>query len=263
VSAELAAPLAGRTALVTGAGRGIGRGIALALAAAGAAVAVNYRSDADAAAAVVAEIVAAGGEAAAFGASVAEPEAVERLADEVLARFERVDAFVSNAGTASRGRPIDATEPEEFEALMRVNVIGPQRLLRRLLPGMRAGGHGSVIAISSSEVDAMPAYGGPYNAAKAALDALALTLAHEELAHGVRVNIVAPGLVLTDMGSRYASAALKVEDVTAFAAAQPFGRVTAPADIGDAVVFLASDAAAMVTGQRLVVDGGVDNSIPK
>jgi NAD(P)-dependent dehydrogenase (short-subunit alcohol dehydrogenase family) len=261
VGAE-APPLAGRTALVTGAGRGIGRGIALALAGAGAAVAVNYRRDAEAAEAVVEEIRAAGGEAAAFGASIDDPDDVERLADEALARFGRIDVLVSNAGTASRGRPIEATDPEEFEALMRINVIGPQRLLRRLLPGMREGGRGSVIAISSRDVDEMPAFGGPYNAAKAALDALALTLAHEELAHGVRVNVVAPGLVLTDMGTRYASAALKVEDLVAFEAAQPFGRVTAPADVGAAVVFLASDAAAMVTGQRLVVDGGVDNTMP-
>lgn len=257
-----AAPLAGRTALVTGAGRGIGRGIALALADAGAAVAVNYRRDAEAAAAVVEEIRAAGGEAAAFGASIADPDEVERLADEALARFGRIDVLVSNAGAASRGRPIDATDPEEFEALMQVNLIGPQRLLRRLLPGMREGGHGSVIAISSSEVDEMPAHGGPYNAAKAALEALALTLAHEELAHGVRVNVVAPGLVLTDMGTRFATAALKVEDLAEFDAAQPLGRVTTPADIGAVVVFLASEAAAMITAQRLVVDGGVDTRAP-
>jgi 3-oxoacyl-[acyl-carrier protein] reductase len=248
---------------VTGAGRGIGRGVALVLGAAGAAVAVNYRRDAEAAAAVVEEIVTAGGEAAAFGGSVADPDDVERLADEVLARFERIDILVSNAGTASRGRPIDATDPEEFEALMATNVFGPQRLLRRLLPAMREGGHGSVIAISSSEVDQMPAYGGPYNAAKAALEALALTLAREELAHGVRVNIVAPGLVLTEMGTRFASAALKVDDLAEFDAAQPFGRVTTPGDIGAAVAFLASDSAAMVTGQRLVVDGGVDTRMPR
>lgn len=257
------APLAGRTALVTGAGRGIGRGIALALAGAGAAVAVNYRRDAEAAEAVVEEIRAGGGEAAAFGASIADPDDVERLADEALARFGRVDVLVSNAGTASRGRTIEATEPEEFELLMRTNVFGPQRLLRRLLPSMREGGHGSVIAISSSEVDEMPAHGGPYNAAKAALEALALTLAREELAHGVRVNVVAPGLVLTDMGTRFATAALRVEDLAKFDAAQPLGRVTTPADIGAVVVFLASDAAAMVTGQRLVVDGGVDTRAPR
>jgi NAD(P)-dependent dehydrogenase (short-subunit alcohol dehydrogenase family) len=261
VGAE-AAPLAGRTALVTGAGRGIGRGIALALAGAGAAVAVNYRRDAEAAAAVVEEVRAAGGEAAAFGASIADPDDVERLADEALARFGRIDVLVSSAGMASRGRTIDATDPAEFEALMQVNLIGPQRLLRRLLPGMREGGRGAVIAISSSEVDEMPARGGPYNAAKAALEALALTLAHEELAHGVRVNVVAPGLVLTDMGTRFATAALKVEDLAEFDAAQPLGRVTTPADVGAAVVFLASDAAAMVTGQRLVVDGGVDTRAP-
>jgi NAD(P)-dependent dehydrogenase (short-subunit alcohol dehydrogenase family) len=96
--------------------------------------------------------------------------------------------------------------------------------------------------------------------AKAALEALALTLAHEEIANGVRVNIVAPGLVVTDMGSKLVKAKLGLDDMAQLDAGQPLGRVTRPEDVARVVRFLASNDAAMVTGQRIVVDGGADAS---
>jgi NAD(P)-dependent dehydrogenase (short-subunit alcohol dehydrogenase family) len=123
---------------------------------------------------------------------------------------------------------------------------------------MRARPRGDVIAISSSEVSAMRANGAPYNMAKAALEALALTLAKEEVANGIRVNIVAPGLVVTDMGSRLVKAKLGLDTVEELDAAQPLGRVVRPRDVARVVRFLVSDAAALVTGQRIVVDGGAD-----
>jgi NAD(P)-dependent dehydrogenase (short-subunit alcohol dehydrogenase family) len=253
-------PLAGRTALVTGASRGIGRGIALELAAAGAAVGVNYRRDEDAAQEVVAAIDGAGGRAVALQASVTELAEIDTLADAALERLGAVDLLVLNAGIASRGLPVADTDPAEVHRVVATHALGAHRLVQRLLPGLRSAGRGDVIAISSSELAAMRANGAPYNMAKAALEALALTLAKEEVAHGVRVNIVAPGLVVTDMGSKLVKAKLGLDDVEQLDARQPLGRVTRPQDVAHVVRFLASDDAGMVTGQRIVVDGGADAS---
>ena len=106
----------------------------------------------------------------------------------------------------------------------------------------------------------MKANGAPYNMAKAALEALALTLANEEVANGVHVNIVAPGLVVTDMGAKLVKAKLGLDDMAELDATQPMGRLVHPEDIASVVRFLCSPGAAFVTGQRVVVDGGVDAS---
>jgi 3-oxoacyl-[acyl-carrier protein] reductase len=253
-------PLAGRRVLVTGAGRGIGRGIALSLASAGAAVGVNYRRDAEAAAAVVEEIGAAGGEAFALQASVGDLDEVELLAAAAQEKLGAVDLLVLNAGIASRGATIADTDPAELHRVVSVHALGAHRLVQLLLPGMRAAERGDVIAISSSEVAAMRANGAPYNMAKAALEALALTLAHEEIGNGIRVNIVAPGLVATDMGARLVNAKLGLGDATELDSTQPLGRVCRPDDVARVVTFLASAGAEMVSGQRIVVDGGADAS---
>lgn len=250
-------PLAGRVALVTGAGRGIGRGIAIELAAAGAAVGVNYRRDEASARAAVAEIESAGGRAVALAASVTEVAGVDALATAAADALGPVDLLVCNAGIASRGLLVADTEPDELARVMATHALGAHRLINRLLPGLRAAGRADVIAISSSEVTEMRAGGAPYNMAKAALEALALTLAHEEAQHGIRVNIVAPGLVVTDMGSRLVKAKLGVQDIATLDAAQPFGKICRPVDIARMVRFLASPEADLITGQRVVVDGGV------
>ncbi|WP_028066458.1 SDR family NAD(P)-dependent oxidoreductase [Solirubrobacter soli] len=247
--------LAGRVALVTGASRGIGRGIALELAGAGASVIVNYRRDEEAAQDVVAQ---AGNGAIAIQASMSEPADVDRLADEALAHFGAVDLLVANAGIASRGLPVADTDPAEVTKVMATHTFATHRLVQRLLPGMRAAERADVIAISSSELNKMKANGAPYNMAKAALEALALSLANEEVANGVRVNIVAPGLVVTDMGAKLVKAKLGLDDMSALDATQPLGRLVQPADVARVVRFLCG--AAMVTGQRIVVDGGVDAS---
>lgn len=252
--------LDGRVALVTGAGRGIGRGIAMALAESGAAVIVNYRRDQQAAASVVAAITSTGGRATAIAASVGETDEVDALADAALAAFGPIDILVHNAGIASRGLPVADTTPEELQRVVGVHALGAHRLVGRLLPGMREAERGDVVMISSSEVSEMRALGAPYNMGKAALEALALTLANEEIAHGIHVNIVAPGLVATDMGDKLVQAKLGADRATALDAQMPLGRVCQPEDVANVVRFLVSKAAGYVTGQRIVVDGGANAS---
>lgn len=251
--------LSGRTALVTGGCRGIGRAISQTLAEAGAAVAVVYRRDARAAAETVEEIRAAGGRAEAFATSIDALDELPALISAVTASLGPVDALVCNAGQASRGAAVADTEPGEVGRLLATHALAAHRLAQLTIPSMRAAARGDVIVISSSEVAQMRAGGAPYNMAKAAAEALALTLAKEEARNGIRVNVVAPGLVATDMGERLVRAKLGPGAAVAeLDAAQPFGRVTRPRDVAAAVRFLLSPAAAQITGQRIVVDGGSD-----
>ena len=189
---------------------------------------------------------------------MSDPDDVDRLADEALAAFGAVDILVANAGIASRGHAIADTDPAEVVKVMATHTFSTHRLVQRLLPGMRARERADVVVISSSELNKMKANGAPYNMAKAALEALALTLANEEVANGVHVNIVAPGLVVTDMGAKLVKAKLGLDDMSELDATQPLGRLVQPADVAAVVRFLCG--AAMVTGQRIVVDGGVDAS---
>jgi 3-oxoacyl-[acyl-carrier protein] reductase len=252
--------LSGRRALVTGASRGIGRGIALELAAAGADVVVNYRRGEEAAAEVVGTILEAGGRAVAVQASVSELDELDFLAARASEELGPIDLLVLSAGIASRGDDIAGTDPAELQRVIATHALGAHRLTQLLLPGMREAARGDVIAISSSELSAMRARGAPYNMAKAALEAMILTLAHEEARNGIHANIVAPGLVVTDMGSKLVKAKLGLDDISELDDDQPFGRLCRPRDIGQAVRFLASPATTMATGQRLVIDGGTDAS---
>jgi 3-oxoacyl-[acyl-carrier protein] reductase len=252
--------LQGRVALVTGGSRGIGRGIAKALARDGAAVAVNYRKDEEAARATVEEIRAAGGTADCYAASVDVREQVDAMVEEVRGSLGPIDILVSNAGIASRGQSVLDTDPAEVQRVMATHALGAHRLAQLVLPDMRARGRGDIIVISSSEVSHMRANGAPYNMAKAAAEAFALTLAHEEAANGIRVNIVAPGLVATDMGDRLVRAKLGRDSVAELDSEQPFGRVTRPRDVAEVICFLVSEPGSMVTGQRIAVDGGAAES---
>lgn len=252
-----------RVVLVTGGGRGIGRGISELMAARGATVAVNYRSDAEAAADTVRAITEAGGSAKAYAASVDDADQCAALVQAVVDDFGGIDVLVCNAGIASRGRAVADTDPAEMMRVVATHAFGPHHLCREALPSLRARaaekGRADIVMISSVATSHMGANGAPYNMGKAAMEALALTLAKEERPHHVHVNVVAPGLVETDMGVRLSRAMTgnrELQDLRSLDAASPFGRVCQPSDIAKVVAFLCSDAAGYVTGQRIEVDGG-------
>ncbi len=171
--------LEGRAALVTGGGRGIGRAIALSLAEAGADVAVNYRRDAEAAAETVKEIEAMGRTAKAYAASVENWDEDVAMAAEVVKDFPTLSILVNNAGIASRGQAVADTDPAEMERVVRVHAFGPHYLAKLLVPHLRTQGRADIIMISSVATLGMGARGAPYNMGKAAMEALALTLAKE------------------------------------------------------------------------------------
>jgi len=251
--------LAGRVALVTGGGRGIGRGISELLAAHGATVAVNYRRDREAAEETVAAIHAAGGEAKAYEASVDDAAADAAMVDAIVADYGFVDILVCNAGIASRGRAVADTDPDELARVIATHALGPHHLARLVLPTMRDRDRGDIVMISSVATSHMAANGAPYNMGKAALEALAKTLAKEERRYGVHVNVVAPGLVETDMGIRLAramSGQRDLADLRSFDANAPFGRTCQPLDVANVVLWLCSPGAGYITGQRIECDGG-------
>ena len=249
--------MSGRVALVTGGGRGIGRAVAIALAGAGAAVAINYRRDAESATRTVDEVNAKGGNAAAFAAEVGADSTVLRdLIGRVHDHFGYPDILVHNAGRASRGNTILDSSSEEYRQLLDVNLFGPLELTRLLLPHMRTQERSDTVFVSSAEATRCTANGGPYNVGKAAMDAFALTLAREERRFGMRVNVVAPGLVASEMGEKLVSGTVN-KTIDEIGHHYPYGRVCTPEDVAGAVLYLVSDLACYVTGHRLVVDGGL------
>lgn len=248
--------LEGRVALVTGGGRGIGRAISLGLAQDGATVAVNYRRDEEAANEVVAEIEKMGGKAKAYSASVESFEEDQAMVEKVLADFGSIGILVNNAGIASRGQNVHDTDPAEMERVVRTHAFGPHYLSKLVLPSMREQERGDIVMISSVATTRNSGYGAPYNMGKAAAEALAKSLYKEERPYGIHVNIVAPGLVETEMGKRLAKATRGVADIHELDKTAPFGHVCSPEEIADVVRFVVSDAARYVTGQRIEVDGG-------
>jgi NAD(P)-dependent dehydrogenase (short-subunit alcohol dehydrogenase family) len=237
-----------RTALVTGGGRGIGRAIAGRLAADGLTVGITYRRDADAAEATAAEI---GGRA--YAADVSSYADNERLVDHVLADLGGVDVLVHNAGIASRGNLVADTDPDEPARLMGTHVFGPFGLTKLLLPQMREHERGDIVFISSVASTQYSPGGAPYTMAKAAMEALARTLAAEEVGNGIHVNMVAPGLTVSEMGDRLAKA-ITGESAADLDRNATFGRVARPEDVADVVAYLVS--APLLTAQRVEVQAG-------
>ncbi len=254
--------LTGRIALVTGGGRGIGKAISLALAAEGATIAINYRRDKESAEETMREILDNGGRATIHQGSNDIPEENVAMVKDILSVHDGIDIAVLNGGIASKGRSVLDTEAEELWQLVATHALGPHQLCRALLPSMRTRGRGDIVFISSVATTGMSANGAPYNMGKAAMEALALTLAKEERPHNIRVNIVAPGLVETDMGVRLARAMTgrrEMEDLRSMDESAPFGRICQPEDIANAVLWFCSPSASYITGQRMQVDGGGSN----
>ncbi|MBV8979389.1 MAG: SDR family oxidoreductase, partial [Acidimicrobiia bacterium] len=193
---------------------------------------------------------------AAYQASVDSLEQDQAMVDGVLADFGHVDVLVNNAGIASRGQSVAKTDPDELARVVGTHALGAHHLCRMLVPQMRERERGDIVMISSVATRQMGAGGAPYNMGKAAMEALAMTLANEEKRHGIRVNVVAPALVETEMGRRLVKGALGVDDIHALDQSMPFGRVLTPDDIAGVVRFLVSDSGAFITGERIYVDGG-------
>ena len=241
-----------RVALVTGASRGIGRGIAEALAAEGARVAVTSRS-ADAGAAVVGAI---GGKAYVFDSE--DLGAVDGLVRAVERDLGPVDVYVANTGGPPvGGDPLGFTE-EQWTVAHRTLILSPMKILARVLPGMRQRGWGRVVAVSSSAALEPLPYLQLSNAHRPGLLAAFKHLARETAADGVTFNAVLPGRILTD---RIIGNTGSVEAAQEAARGEvPAGRLGDVAEIAAAAVFLASDRASYVTGQSLLVDGGLTRS---
>lgn len=237
-----------RTALITGGGRGIGRAIATRLAADGMTVGLTYRRDADAAEKTAAEV---GGHA--YAADVSSYAESERLVEQVLADLGGVDVLVHNAGIASRGNLVADTDPDEPARLMGTHVFGPFGLTKLLLPQMRERERGDIVFVSSVAATQASPGGAPYTMAKAAMEALARTLAAEEVGHGIHVNIVAPGLTVSEMGDRLAKAVVG-RSAAELDANATFGRVARPQDVADVVAYLVT--APLLNAQRIEVQGG-------
>jgi 3-oxoacyl-[acyl-carrier protein] reductase len=248
--------LQGRVALITGGGRGIGRAIALGLAQDGADVAVNYKRDEASALETVAAIESIGRRARAYSASVESYDEDKAMVEAAVRDFGFVDILVNNAGIASKGNSVKNTDPAEMARVVATHAFGPHYLSQLVIPSMRTRPRGDIVMISSIATLQMAARGAPYNMGKAAMEALALTLAKEEKQHGIRVNIVAPGLVETEMGRRLAKATMGVQDLRQLDAAMPFGRVCQPEDVANTVRFLVSEAASYITGEKINVSGG-------
>ena len=244
---------AGQVALVTGASGGIGRGIAEGLAQRGADVAVNYHRDAEGAEGTARLIRATGRRALVVGADVGSPDAVATMFAQIDAEFGRIDILVNNAGHGGGGTIAD-TPFEEWERVIRSNLHGPflcaQQAARRLI----AQGQGRrIVNISSVHEEACSAGGGAYCVSKAGLRNLTRTLALELGAHGVTVNDVAPGMILTPMNRR----AQEDPEYLAWAEAQiRVRRAGRPADIASMVAFLCSEEGSYCSGSTFFVDGG-------
>lgn len=248
----------GRRVFVTGGSRGIAAEIVRAFARNGASVAFNYSAMADrqagfpdAAESLVGEL--ARGEVRAFEADLGTSGAANDLADRVIAEFASVDILVLSASLQIHKDFLDLTEAD-VGAQLQLNILANIQILQRIIPVMRRVGWGRIITIGSVQEVSPSAEMPVYAMTKSALENLVRNLAVENAAHGITVNNVAPGLVQTD---RNAFRRKDMDGWRALAAnANPIGRAGQPDDIAGAVLFLASDAAAYITGTTLFAAGG-------
>jgi 3-oxoacyl-[acyl-carrier protein] reductase len=245
-----AKPLTGKVALVTGGSRGIGAAIAKELADQGADVAVSYAASADKAETVVKELTGKGVRAKAFKADQADAKQVDSLVKSVAKEFGRLDILVNNAGVFAGGAVNDSSaDLSALERLFAVNVGGVTAAVRAAVPFLREGGR--IITIGSVAGDSTPIPGfADYSATKAAVAGYTRGWARDLGAKGITVNTVQPGPIDTDMAPKDGPVADMLKAGTAL------GRYGKPEEVAAAVAFLASPAAAYITGTTLNVDGG-------
>jgi 3-oxoacyl-[acyl-carrier protein] reductase len=243
--------LAGRVALVTGASRGIGRAAATLLAAAGARVAINYAADRGAADAAVEQVRAAGGEARAFGADVADPGAARGLVARTAEAWGRLDILINNAGVWPEN-PAGSEDLEAWDRAFAVNTRGAFVVTDAAIPLLEKAG-GSIVFVSSTAGQRGEARHSAYAASKGALISYTKSLASELGPRGIRVNCVAPGWVDTDMSAEpLADPRARAEILAGI----PLRRIATAEDIAGPILFLVSDLARHVQGEVLNVNGG-------
>ena len=245
--------LQGRIALVTGSSRGIGAAIARLFAAHGAAVVVHGR-DADAAAAVAAEITKAGGQAISATGDVTRYEQVEAMRDSIQARLGPLDILVANAGGSTvRPGPLEEITEADWRAGVDAHLTATFLTIKAFLPGMKERGRGTIVTMSSAAARRPTVQSPlPYAAAKAGIELLTRELAAQAGPHGVRVNCIAPETIMTERNRRQ----IPDEVQEQLRLAHPIRRLGVPADVADAALFLASDQSAWVSGITLDVAGG-------
>ena len=246
------AQLDGRVAIVTGGVQGIGGGVALSLARAGAnivvAEAVQERIPP-----AVARLEGLGVQALGVQTDVTRADAVDRLVGQTLERFGTIDILVNNAGIVVLKHMRDQTEAD-WDRVLDVNLKGVFLCCHRVVREMEKQASGAIVNIASIAALHYTVPHVPYAASKAGVVALTRDLAYEVAPLGIRVNAIAPGPIETPMMSN----SLSEEQKAAYAKTVPLGRIGQPQDIGDAAVFLASDAASFITGVTLPVAGGTD-----
>lgn len=243
--------LANRIALVSGASRGIGAAIAKKLAADGAFVAVNYNGSKERAEGVVADIKAAGGDAAAYACDVSDFEACGALVAEIIKTYGHLDILVNNAGITRDGLLMKMSEAD-FDAVLATNLKGAFNTIRHASRQFLKQRSGRIINISSVSGLLGNAGQANYAASKAGVIGLTKSVARELASRQITVNAVAPGFVGTEMIEAMTDSAKE-----AMTGMIPFGRIGEPDEIAEVVAFLASDAARYITGQVIAVDGGM------
>ena len=245
--------LTGKVAVITGSSRGIGRSIAECMARAGARIVVSSRK-ADACQAVAEGIVRAGGQAIAAPCNVSHAAQLRALVDQSLAAWGRIDILICNAAVNPYFGPMAAMPEEAYDKIMDSNVKSNFLLCNMVAPHMADAGGGNIIIVSSIGGNQGSGTLAVYGMSKAADFSLTKNLAIEWGPKGIRANCIAPGLIKTDFSRALWENPKLLKNVVE---GTPMRRIGQPEDIGGVAVFLASDAAAYITGQTIVVDGGI------
>src|SRR5262245_26928507 len=245
--------LIGKTALITGGARGMGRGCALELARACADVAINDLQPSPLTTSLQAEVAALGRRAVVVAGDAFERESCENIVARSLQAFGRIDILISNPAYSRRACFLEY-DPTTFERTLHGTLTAGFQMSQLVARQMVAAGRGGKIIFISSIHSRVPYVGSvAYNAAKSGLNHMALTIAAELLAHRINVNVIEPGWIDTPGEHETFGSG----QIAAAAPTLPWGRLGTPADIGQAVVFLASDAADYITGASLLIDGGL------